>query len=124
VSHLALAFPLVLLSYSSFISTYHILPHIILYLLSLLATNNSLLLVLLSFIFLHILLPVHHDVAKLFSLSIPYPLVHKPSLLSKPNLSLVATYPPLNILTPAFFISSITLTTSSSLFLVIFIFST
>jgi len=93
VPYSALASPLVLPSYSLSVGTYHILPHIALYLLLLLATNNSLSPVPSSSISLHILLLVHHDVAELFSLSIPYSLVYKPSFLLTPNLSQFATYP-------------------------------
>ena len=55
---------LVLQSYSLFSNTCHSYLHIFLYLLSLPATNNFLLLAPLSFIFLYVLLLVHYNVAR------------------------------------------------------------
>jgi len=114
VSYLALAFLLVLPFYSSSTDIYHILPHIVPYLLLLSATNSSLLPTLSSSISFYVLLLAHHGVTGLFPPSTSYPLINIPFLFSTPDSLLSATY---------LFISSTIFTTSLSLLLAIFIFS-
>ena len=104
------------LFYSSSFNTYHNPPHIFLYLLSLPATSNFLLLTLLSFTFLHILLLVHYDTTRLFFSMYIFSFFKTKS----PSTCYSSL---LNTFTPTFFISSTTLTTSLSLRLAIFIFS-
>ena len=121
--HLSSTFPLVPLFDSLFSNIYHIYLHIFLHLLSPLATSNFLLLTLLLFIFLHVLLPAYHSVTGLSPLS-TFSSLGTYTFLSFNTKSLSICYSlPFKTLTPFFFISSITLTTSLSFFLAIFIFS-
>ena len=72
-------------------SIYYKNSHTFLHFLSLQATNNSLLPVLLFFIYLYILLLVYHGVTELSLLLMPYPLVHRPFflLILNPSLSTI-----------------------------------
>jgi len=119
---LSSTFPLVPLSDSSFSNIYQIYLHIFLHLLSSLTTSNFLSPILLFFIFFHVLLPVHHGVTGLSSLSTPHSLIYNFPFFNTKSLSIYYSLP-FNTLTSVFFISSITLTTSLSFSLAIFIFS-
>jgi len=90
VSHSTSTFLPAPLYYFSFSNTYYTYLYISPYLWLLLATNNSLLPTLSSFIFLHILLLVCHSIIRLFPPLAPHPLVYKLSSLSVPNLLLSA----------------------------------
>jgi len=124
VPHSNLTSLLVPLFYFSFSSIYYILLHISSHLLLPSATNSFLLPILLSFIYLHVLLPVCYDVNQIistlnslsFSIYIFLPFNTK-------SLSICYSFSH-NFLTSTFFISSTTLTTSLSLSLALLIFST
>ena len=102
-------FLLVPLFHFSFFDIYCNHSYIFLYFLLLLAASNFLLPTLLFFTFLHILLLVHYNIARLFLFLAPYSLTHK----SFPS-SICYLFPH-NTFPPTFFISSTTLTISSSL---------
>jgi len=112
--------PLLPLFYSSFSNIYWTYLYIFLHFLSLLATNNFLLSTLLSFTFLYVLLPVHHNATRLSTLNAsPFSTSTFPFFHTK--FPFICHSSPLNTFTPTFFISSTTLTTSLSLLLAIFI---
>ena len=117
-------FLLALLFYSSFFNTYHNSLHIFPHLLLLPATSNSLSLILLSFTFLYVQLLVYHNITRLFPLSILHSLTHTPFLFFSIKSPSICYSFLLTTFTSTFFISSTTLTISSSLPLALFIFST
>ena len=82
---------LVLLPYSLFSDTYHILSHIVSHLLLLSATNNFLSLTLLSSIFFHVQLLVYYDATGLSPSSVLHSLAHIPFPFLTPNPFLSAT---------------------------------
>ena len=77
VFHSTSAFLLMSLFYFLFSDTYHTCPHIFPHLLSLQATSNSLLPIMLSSTSFYVLLLVHHDATGLFLVSTPHSLVSR-----------------------------------------------
>jgi len=124
VPHSNLTSLLVPLFYFSFSSIYYILLHISSHLLLPPATNSFLLPIPLSFIYLHVLLPVCYDVNQIISTlnSLSFSIYIFPPFNTK-SLSICHSFSH-NFLTPTFFISSTTLTTSLFLSLALLIFST
>jgi len=117
-------FPLISLSYSLSFDIYCNLLYIFPHLLLLLAISNFSSPTLSFSTSLYILLLVHHNVTRLFPLSMFHLLVHRLFPLLTLGLPLPTCHSSsLNTFTPVFFISSTILTISLSLLLVILIFS-
>ena len=121
-SCLTSTFLLVFLFNFSSSGIYYIPPYIVLYLWSLLTTNNFLLLILQSFTFLYVWLLVHHDATGLSPFLILLSLVHTSFFCFNIRSPSICHSSPHNTFTSIFFISSITLNTTLFLFLALFIF--